>query len=253
VCKKKVLYNSRNVKLRIVQLAALLLVACSLQAAELAHLRNGFTIRHVSRQVDGDNTRLFLDDGKSNYVDVASTEITGYEVDDSAPNIASGAPFPPVSGGSGPSAATIDDHVKNYSTKQEIDPEFVASVIRQESQFNPKARSPKGAQGLMQLMPGTAQSLGVKDAFNPAENIDGGTRYLRQLLEQYHGDAIKALAAYNAGPQRVDQYKGVPPYRETRQYVARIIRDFNRRKAAQQPAKPQVEAKKSLHKSSVSR
>ena len=236
------LYNSPNVKLRIAQLAALLLVACSLQAAELAHLRNGFTIRHVSRQAQGDNVRLFFDESKSNYVDVASTEITGYEVDDSVPV-----------GGPATQAKTIDDHVKNYSAQQQIDPEFVASVIRQESQFNPKAVSPKGARGLMQLMPGTAQNLGVKDAFDPAANIDGGTRYLHQLFEQYHGDAVKALAAYNAGPQRVDQYKGVPPYRETQLYVSRIIRDFNRRKAAQQNAKPQVDATKPVPKSTVSR
>jgi soluble lytic murein transglycosylase-like protein len=233
------------VKLRIVQLAALLLVACSMQAAELAHLRNGFTIRHVSRQVEGDNVRLFLDDAKSNYIDVASAEITGYEIDESAPAPAASAQSAPV--------ASIDEHVKNYSEKQQIDPEFVASVIRQESRFNPKAVSPKGARGLMQLMPGTAQTLGVKDAFDPAQNIDGGTRYLRQLFEQYHGDTVKALAAYNAGPQRVDQYKGVPPYLETRLYVANIIRDYNRRKAAQQPAKTQTQAKKSARKSTESR
>jgi soluble lytic murein transglycosylase-like protein len=214
-----------------------------MQAAELAHLRNGFTIRHVSRQVDGANVRLFLDEGKSNYVDVASGEITGYEVDESAPAPAT-QPAP---------VATIDDHVKDYAAKQEIDPEFVASVIKQESRFNPKALSPKGARGLMQLMPGTAQNLGVKDAFDPAANIDGGTRYLHQLFEQYNGDAVKALAAYNAGPQRVAQYKGVPPYRETRLYVANIIRDYNRRKAAQQPAKTQVQAKKPIRKSTESR
>jgi len=243
-----VLYNSRNVKLRIVQLVALPLVACSLHAAELAHLRNGFTIRHMSREVDGNNVRLFLDEAKSSYVDVASAEITGYEIDESA--------LPAVSTPATPTQAasvtSIDVHVKNYSAQQQIDPEFVTSVIRQESRFNPKAVSPKGARGLMQLMPGTAQTLGVKDAFDPATNIDGGTRYLRQLFEQYHGDAVKALAAYNAGPRRVDQYKGVPPYRETRQYVANIIRDYNRRKAAQQLAKTQVKAK-SARKSTESR
>ncbi|HEX8926308.1 MAG TPA: lytic transglycosylase domain-containing protein [Terriglobales bacterium] len=232
-------------KLRIVQLAALLLVACSLHAAELAHLRNGFTIRHAAREVEGNNVRLFLDDSKSNYVDVASSDITGYEVDDSLPVQAPSPQPAPV--------ASIDDHVKAYSAQQEIDPDFVASIIRQESQFNPKAVSPKGARGLMQLMPGTAQNLGVKDAFDPAANIDGGTRYLHQLFEQYNGDAVKALAAYNAGPHRVDQYKGVPPYRETRQYVAKIIRDYNRHKAAQQPVKTQVQAKKSVRKTTESR
>ena len=82
----------------------------------------------------------------------------------------------------------------------------------------------------MQLMPETANKLGIIDSFDPAANIDGGTRYLRALLLRYDGDAVKALAAYNAGAHRVDQYKGVPPYRETRAYVASIIRDYNRAK-----------------------
>ena len=114
-----------------------------------------------------------------------------------------------------------------------MDADFIASVIRAESGNNPRAVSPKGAQGLMQLMPGTASKLGVKDSFDPAENVDGGVRYLRELLLLYNNDMIKALAAYNAGPQRVQQYKGVPPYRETHAYVARVINDYNRKKLAQ--------------------
>ena len=96
--------------------------------------------------------------------------------------------------------------------------------------------SPKGAQGLMQLMPGTASQLGVPNAFDPEANVDGGTKYLRELLERYNFDIVKALAAYNAGPQRVEQFGGVPPYYETRAYVARIVRDFNKKKVAQQKA-----------------
>ena len=111
-------------------------------------------------------------------------------------------------------------------------------MIHAESANNPRAVSRKGARGLMQLMPATASSLGVKNSFDPADNVDGGVRYLRELLLQYNGDAAKALAAYNAGPQRVQQYKGVPPYRETHAYVARVINDYNRKKLAQkkQPA-----------------
>ena len=110
------------------------------------------------------------------------------------------------------------------------------SVIKAESGFNVRAVSPKGAQGLMQLMPGTASQLGVPNAFDPQANVEGGTKYLRELLERYNFDLVKALAAYNAGPQRVEQFGGVPPYYETRAYVARIVRDFNKKKAAQEKA-----------------
>ena len=85
-------------------------------------------------------------------------------------------------------------------------------------------------------MPGTANQLGVTDAFDPEDNVVGGSRYLRELLERYHFDLIKALAAYNAGPQRVEQYRGVPPFRETRAYVARIVHDYNKKKIAQEKA-----------------
>ena len=97
-----------------------------------------------------------------------------------------------------------------------LDPDLVNSVIKAESGFNVRAVSPKGAQGLMQLMPGTASQLGVPNAFDPQANVEGGREYLRELLERYNFDLVKALAAYNAGPQRVEQYGGVPPYYETR-------------------------------------
>jgi len=109
-------------------------------------------------------------------------------------------------------------------------------VIRAESGFNSKAVSRKGAVGLMQLMPGTASQLGVKNPFDPSANVEGGSRYLRDLLDRYNLDLVKALAAYNAGPQRVQQFGGVPPYYETQAYVARIIRDFNRQKQAEKKA-----------------
>jgi soluble lytic murein transglycosylase-like protein len=109
-------------------------------------------------------------------------------------------------------------------------------VIKAESNFKTHAISKKGAQGLMQLMPGTAAQLGVTNAFDAKANVEAGTAYLSSLLDLYHDDPIKALAAYNAGAFRVKQYNGVPPYRETRAYIARIVRDYNAKKLAQKKA-----------------
>jgi soluble lytic murein transglycosylase-like protein len=107
-----------------------------------------------------------------------------------------------------------------------VAPELVASVIAVESNFNPNAVSWKSARGLMQLMPETAARFGVKNAFDPQQNIDGGTRYLKELLLKYNGDLALTLAAYNAGPDRVEQYRSVPPYRETRGYVRRVTKKY---------------------------
>ena len=113
----------------------------------------------------------------------------------------------------------VQEHAKRHSLR----PELVRAVIQVESGFNPRARSPKGAMGLMQLMPATAEELGVRDAYDPDENIRGGTTYLRRLLDRFDGDEELALAAYNAGPQAVDKYgRQVPPYRETREYVKKV-------------------------------
>jgi len=128
----------------------------------------------------------------------------------------------------------LNQVVNDASGRYRLDPDLVASVIKAESGFNAHAISPKGALGLMQLMPGTASQLGVANAFDPRANVDGGAKYLRELLEKYNFDLIKALAAYNAGPQRVERFGGVPPYYETRAYVARVVRDFNKKKVAQE-------------------
>jgi soluble lytic murein transglycosylase-like protein len=113
--------------------------------------------------------------------------------------------------------------IHQHARLQGVRPDLVRAVIQVESAFNPRAISPKGAMGLMQLMPATAADLGVIDPFNPAENIRGGVTYLRQLLDRYDHDERLALAAYNAGPGAVDRYGArIPPYRETRNYVQRI-------------------------------
>jgi soluble lytic murein transglycosylase-like protein len=199
-------------------------------AVEVAELRNGFTISHCSRETRDGSVRLYLDETKKSFVDLRTEEIASYSTQpDPEP-----APSRETSSPTTPSAATpaksTDQIVREASLTQGVDPDFLHSVIRQESSGNPKAVSPAGARGLMQLMPGTAQQLGVKDSFSPEQNVHGGARYLRELLERYHGDAIKALAAYNAGPGAVDRYRGVPPYRETRLYVQRVVRDYNKKK-----------------------
>lgn len=218
-------------------------------AGEVAVLKNGFSIRHERREVVGDVTRLYVNADGSSFVDVPTADIEHFEAAPDLPvsdaNLAkhgSGLNLPVAS------QATIDNHapaptldevVNQASGRYRLDPDLVNSVIKAESGFNVRAVSPKGAQGLMQLMPGTASGLGVENAFDPRANVEGGTKYLRELLERYNFDLVKALAAYNAGPQRVEQFGGVPPYYETRAYVARVVRDFNKKKIAQQKVGPQ--------------
>lgn len=194
--------------------------------AYLAVLRNGFSIQHRRSETRaGGTTRLYTSD--EDFVDVPTAQIASVEAWELPPEP------PPAT-----AAPTIPQLVDLAGGKHQVDPDFIRSVIRAESNFNLHAVSPKGAQGLMQLMPGTALKLGVQDPFEPGANIDAGTRYLRALLLQYHGDAAKALAAYNAGPHRVDQYHGVPPYRETRDYVRRVINEYNRSKKKEGTSTP---------------
>jgi soluble lytic murein transglycosylase-like protein len=117
----------------------------------------------------------------------------------------------------------IDAAIKTYSEYFNIDPKLVRAVIKQESGFQPFALSTSGAQGLMQLMPGTAEGLGVTDSYNLEQNIKGGTEYLRYQLNNFDGDLELALAAYNAGPNAVKKYGGIPPYEQTQNYVKKVI------------------------------
>jgi hypothetical protein len=224
----------------------LLLLAIPALCTDLAILHNGFSIRHERRETLGSVTRLYLGNGKD-YVDIATDQIERFEKDQS-PSVAP-AVAPSVVPAAVPGVAAVPktrpqalkpeelkEVISSISDQHHLDPDFISSVIHAESGFNQRAVSPKGAQGLMQLMPGTASKLGVSNAFDPRANVEGGTRYLSELLERYNFDVVKALAAYNAGPHRVQQYGGVPPYYETRTYVARIVRDYNRKKLAERKA-----------------
>ena len=216
-------------------------------AADLAILRNGNSIRHQRRQVVGAVTRLYLTDTASGYIEIPTDQIERFEKDTApdpvpekaqpiAPRSATSATRAPLQPQAAVTAVNLNEVVSGAGERHKIDPDFINSVIRAESGFNNRAVSKKGALGLMQLMPQTASQLGVANSFDPDANVEGGTRYLRALLEKYNFDVNKALAAYNAGPKRVDQYRGVPPYYETHAYIARIIRDYNRQKLAENPA-----------------
>jgi hypothetical protein len=210
-------------------------------ATEVAVLRNGFTIRHERREQAGDVTRLYLAESPGSYVDVPTDQVVGFEADDYLPPAQAPKVIPAP-------APALGEVVRVAAGRNKIDPALIMSVIRSESAFRANAVSTKGARGLMQLMPQTASQLGVMNPLDPIANVEGGTLYLRQLLDRYNNDLVKALAAYNAGPGRVDQYGGVPPYAETQAYVTEIVRDFNRQKLAERrvPAAPGVGRKGSL-------
>ena len=236
----------------LISLAALGALATTAWAGELVTLRNGFDLRcdhHAN--VEG-HVRLYLSAGEDNYIEFRPQEIAGFEkvADPPTPDLAK----EPAPGASAPaftplpardaklSAEDLREMLIKAGSEHNLDVDLLASLVKAESGGNVRAVSPAGARGLMQLMPGTAAGLGVRDSFKPDENVRGGSAYLDALLTRYHDKLALALAAYNAGPAAVDKYRGIPPYRETQAYVARVIHEFNRRVLAREAQAKQAVA-----------
>jgi soluble lytic murein transglycosylase-like protein len=199
--------------------ASLLVSPCGARADNVV-LKNGQRFNVTGYQLIGDIYHLQMD-GAS--VDVPADEVSAIEPEDTfAPP-----PKPLVS-----AKTNFRDLVETSAARYQVDADLISSVIATESNFNARAVSRKNARGLMQLMPETAARLGVRNVFDPQENIDAGTRYLGNLLQRYRNDLALALAAYNAGPQRVEQYGRVPPFAETLSYVHKVQRTYQNSKAA---------------------
>lgn len=192
-------------------------------------LGNGFRLHADRHETAGDSVRIFSNGG---ITEMAASAIAEFEQDEAPPVVSATAPLPPAP----PAPVAIPDPLPAtpaglaaLAAKKFALPEaFVMGVMKAESGFRPDAVSPKGAIGLMQLMPETARELGV-DPRNPHENAEGGAQYLRDLLAKYEGSpdqVVLALAAYNAGPAAVAHYHGVPPYRETREYILRVLKNW---------------------------
>jgi len=232
----------RNPTLRLTTAAVLAAACLPAFAAEHITLRNGAEFDCIRREPTGDHVRLYLfptaatpASDATNYVEVPAAAVVRVEtIPDPPPAPAPNAGAPSKLGLGGPelTPAEMRQLLTRAGALHNIDADLLASVIQAESAGNVRAVSRAGAQGLMQLMPSTATTLGVHNSFAPDQNITGGTAYLDQLLTRYRDNIALALAAYNAGPAAVDRYHGIPPYAETRAYVARVVREFNRRKTA---------------------
>jgi Transglycosylase SLT domain len=195
--------------------------------AEYVVLRSGQRLTVTGYELLGDKYRLQVAGGM---VMVPVEEVVNIEPEE----VFTPEPPKPTATATGP----FSEFVAAAAARYGVDAELITSVIAVESNFDPKAVSRKNARGLMQLLPETAARLGVLNIFDPQENIDAGTRYLRELLQRYKNDLALALAAYNAGPERVEQYGRVPPYAETISYVRRVKRHYDQRKASSSAKTP---------------
>jgi Transglycosylase SLT domain len=188
--------------------------------ADYAVLRSGARLHITGYQRTGDRILLTVAGGT---VEVPASDVVSIEPEE----IFTANPPAPPSG-----AGLFADMIRHAGTKHGVDENLIHSVIAAESNFNPHAVSRKDAQGLMQLLPETAARYSIVNVFDPAQNIDAGTHYLKDLLAQYRGNLSLALAAYNAGPQMVERYGGIPPFAETQNYVRRITAELNAKKNA---------------------
>ncbi|MGH9741466.1 MAG: lytic transglycosylase domain-containing protein [Candidatus Acidiferrum sp.] len=197
---------------------ALVFAAAPILRAEYVNLRSGERLHVTGYQLLGEKYRLQVSGG---VVEVPAEQVVSIDPED---DFAS--PPPPVMA-TAPFRGIVNDAASRYS----VDADLISSVIAAESNFNPKAISKRNARGLMQLLPETAARFGVQNIFDPHENIDAGTHYLSDLLQRYNNDLALALAAYNAGPQRVEQFGNVPPYPETVSYIRRVKRAYAKTKS----------------------
>ncbi len=226
--------------LTIVTVAALASLALPARAVERVTLRNGFamTCDHYA-EVHG-HMRLYLSAGEDNYIDISPQDIAEVQPVPDPPAPRAPVTAAPTAAAAPPASnaklnpADLNEILARAGREHNLDVDLLASVVKAESGGNARAVSPAGAQGLMQLMPGTAAELGVKNTFMPDQNVLGGSAYLDEMLTRYRDNLALALAAYNAGPEAVDRYHGIPPYAETRTYVARVIHEFNRRVLARE-------------------
>jgi soluble lytic murein transglycosylase-like protein len=184
--------------------------------AEIALLSSGLTMKLESHRVDGDTVFLALAGGGE--IGLPRSAVRGFVPDEVVEEV------------SAPERGDLRALAARVAHRHGLDPDLVLAVVGVESAFRPEAVSPKGAQGLMQLMPETSAALGVPDALDPAANLDAGVRHLGALLTLYGGDVARALAAYNAGESAVARHGGIPPYRETRAYVRRVLERYRESK-----------------------
>jgi hypothetical protein len=223
---------------RTATIAAIVLAMAALphtaRAAERVTLCNGFVEQCDHHALVDGRMRLYLSTGEDSYIEFDPAEIVTFETIPDPPTPTLPDPLAKPHAQTRLTPGDLREMLTRAGEEHNLDVDLLASVVKAESDGNARAVSRAGAQGLMQLMPGTAAGLGVKDSFEPHENVRGGSTYLDTLLIKYHDNLALALAAYNAGPEAVDKYHGIPPYHETQVYVAYVIHEFNRRVLARE-------------------